>query len=268
MDESLPYSRKRIAMEIKGIVRSSSLAVMAAVLLAANPATANIIYTTSGTTSGGSVAGSADFTIGASTLTLVITNSTSSVGDIAQVLDGLSFTTVGGSGLSLSSVSATGFVDCFAGPTCASSATFREYIGNGSTWNTLSSPYGWGYSSPLLSAGAGSYKPAGIVNSSVFVNAGIPNQQHNDYLLGPVTFDFSFTTAPTNISAATFYWGTGPETTTGTTGGSTGGTTGGTTGGGESSTGGNIPEPATLALLGLGLFAIALASRRRAGAIG
>ena len=60
---------------------------------------------------------------------------------------------------------------------------------------------------------------------------------------------------------------TGGTTTGGTTTGGT--TTGGTTtSGGESSTGGNIPEPATLALLGLGLFAIALASRRRAGAIG
>src|SRR5207237_572256 len=51
-----------------------------------------LLFTTSGTTSGGAVSGSADFAITGSALIITLTNTTGSVGTIAQVLDGLTFT--------------------------------------------------------------------------------------------------------------------------------------------------------------------------------
>ena len=74
-----------------------------------------ITSTTSGTTSGGSVSGTAVFDIGASSMTVTLENTTSSVSTIAQVLDGLGFTLTGGSGVTLTSVAAAGFEDCTSG---------------------------------------------------------------------------------------------------------------------------------------------------------
>ena len=139
-------------------------------------------------------------------MTITLSN-TGPVASVAQVLDGFGFTLTGGSGLALTSVSANGFETCTgSGPSMTCGST-----------GTGTSPYGWTLSdSYLLAAGAGSFKPYGIVNTDIVAADGLGDSPHNPYLIGPVTFDFSFTAAPTAVNSATFYWGTRPETTGGT----------------------------------------------------
>jgi hypothetical protein len=213
-------------------------------LLAGTLAHADVTFTTTGTTSGGSVKGTAKFVIGASQMTLTLTNTTTTVASIAQVLDGLDFTLTGGSGLSLNNVSATAFEDCSSG-TCTTDGSFEDHTPPPPD-TTLTSPFNWQLSGAYsLYAGNGSFKPAGIVNSSVTGSGGIPNAPHNDYLLGPVTFTFDFQAAPTDVTAATFYWGTEPESTRGT----------------EQII--PTPEPGALVLLGTAVLSLGLGLRKR-----
>jgi hypothetical protein len=165
-------------------------------------------FSTSGTTSGGSVSGSATFDISSSAMTITLAN-TGPIASIAQVLDGLAFTLSGPvTGLALTSVSANGFETCIGS-------------GNSTTCGaggTGTSPYGWtisGLNPYLLSAGDGSFKPYGIVNTGITGADGLGDLPHNPYLIGPVVYNFTFSTAPTDVDAATFYWGTIPETTPG-----------------------------------------------------
>lgn len=207
------------------------------------------------------------------TLVLTLTN-TSTITDISYILDEFHFLLSGTpTTSSLTSIMATGGAE-----TCTTTTGPPPHITTCTNDPTTDQTGTWGLVATsgqidMYSDGTQNH-PNGIANSSFITNAaldGLSNPQHNPVLMGPVDLHISFTgftTTPT-ISDVVFGFGTTPDLVNGTTGGSTGGTTGGSsTSGGESSTGGNIPEPATLALLGLGLFAVALASRRRAGAIG
>lgn len=210
--------------------------------------------TTSQTINGvGQVAGTAAFDISSTGMTITLTDTTPSIVTVGQVLDGLDFTVTGGSGLALTSVTASGFIDCTTG-TCTAVSSFD----NDHTNNPETSPYGWSLAPTYhLAAGNGSYKPAGIVNPLVKPDSSIPNDQHNDYLTGPVTFDFSFTTAPTAIKSATFYWGTTPNTTSGTVTNTT------PSNGGSGSGGNGVPDGGmTLMLLGGALVGVETLRRR------
>jgi hypothetical protein len=235
-----------------------SFAFLVLLALGAVPAFADLTFSTNS----GGVAGTAVFHVSGNTLTVTLTNNTSGINTVADVLDGLAFSVTGGASLSLTNVAASGFIDC-TGANCVSTSTFIDWgnanpgAGSGCTGSgpyTCTSPYTWGYSGSLLSAGAGSYKPGGIVNSTVTNLSSIPNSQHNDYLLGPATFSFTFSGALTNVSNVSFYWGTQPAITSGVLSG----------GGNLSGGGGNVPEPTTIVLLGSILMATTVVLRKKA----
>ena len=149
--------------------------------------------------------GTADFVTTSNSINVTLTNTTSSNNwSVANVFDGISFKLSSTpTGSSLSSVVASGQLDCASTPSCTSV-------------NVGSSPFGWtatGTSTINLFAGGGSFKPWGILNSSVTNTASIPNAQHNPYLLGPVNFTINLTgltTAP-DVTSANFYFGTVPD---------------------------------------------------------
>jgi len=228
------------------------------VLLIVSPASADIIYSiysTDANIGGDPVSGTASFHLDGHTLAVTLENTTPDISKIIQLLDGIRFTLSGGSGVTLTllSVSAQGFYDCADGTTCISETAFDD----DHTGISQISPYEWGFTGSLLSAGNGSFKPAGIVNSSVTAltglgNGGLGNPQHNDFLLGPVLFtvNLGYITPPTGVSSATFYWGTSGDHTADDTGVADVQAT-------------TVPEPASIALLGGILLLAGRAIKRR-----
>jgi hypothetical protein len=98
------------------------------------------------------------------------------------------------------------------------------------------------------------FKAHGIANATTTVFDGIPNLQHNPYLVGPVDFFFALTGSGTpTISNVAFQWGT-------SNGDRTSGNPGDNGGGGQ---GNNAPEPNVIALFGIGLVGMGLSSIRR-----
>jgi hypothetical protein len=159
-----------------------------------------------------------EFNIGTNSMTIKLTN-TGTVSAIDNTLTGVVFT-----------FSATPPSETLTGAGAAGTATCT---GNGSSTSCSanatpvsasgSSPFGWTLtvsgSTDTLQAGAGSFKPDGIVNSTIVASGkdGLGDAQHNPYLLGPVTFTKTFgTTAPANltVTAVTFDFGTTPATET------------------------------------------------------
>lgn len=158
------------------------------------------------------------------TITLENTAGPGELGGIASALYGLSFSLSGGGTLSLTGASAAGAVDCTSG-TCMDVAV-----------PTIT----WTYGSGQLLA---PLPHQGIVNDNIQTTDGIPNAQHNPYLVGPVTFTFLLTGGPTDgdptVSDVLFRFNTGDGEFVGT------------------------PEPTSLVLLGLGLLGLGVLGKKK-----
>ena len=122
--------------------------------------------------------------------------------------------------------------------------------------NSVNANFNWAITHPGaydLFAGAGSWKPAAIVNDNITSgngNGGTGNPSHNDYLDGPVVFTLHYAgAAPTDVTAATFYFGTSPDTAAGVKSGALTVTS-------------ETPEPSTLILFGSALVVAGLVRRR------
>lgn len=182
------------------------------------------MFVASGTGSDGSLSASADFTFGAGTLTVTLTNTllNSVIRSNGQGLSDFSFTLSNAPG-ALGSTSASG--------------QFGNIDGNGKV-TYASSDSRTGDTSPVrwLGVGGGSFginattrtisleaigggKPSQMIapylaNGSSYTNANKGLRQMSSWLIGPATFTLhlSGVTAATTVTAATFSFGTGPDT--------------------------------------------------------
>jgi hypothetical protein len=226
---------------------------------AAGPASGTLIsytFVADGVTESVAQQGTAVFTFDTtdlSTFSITLTDNVDPTAFIASELDGLEFSfSTAPTSLALELVDPDAVINC-------TSSTDPCPAGVGST------PYGWGttLTGDDATLGAGftgsgfSYHPYAIVNVNYDApggNGGISNNQHNPLLVGPVTFTFSvegLTSVP-EITNVAFLFGTVPDS----------------QGGVPQCTNGdcgdlNVPEPQTLALIGLGLLSLGWVSRRR-----
>jgi PEP-CTERM motif-containing protein len=250
-------------MKVRNVL--TGLALLAAATTAA--ATVTYTFTANGVTDSVAQQGTAlfEFADNGSSLKLTLTDNVDPTSFIASELDGFLFTLSDApASIVLQSVTPKSVINCngVVGPTSSCPP------------GTGTDPYGWGATQNVddVALGAGftgngfAYHPYAIVNESYLApggNGGLSNGQHNPLLVGPVEFLFSLTglTSAPDVTSVTFLFGTNPDSQTGQcaagticepppcTNGSCGDL--------------NVPEPRTVALLGIALLAAAWSQRRR-----
>jgi len=189
-----------------------------ALALGTNPAKAVIVtFSTTGTGTDGPLAARADFTTIAGQLTVTLTNllSNGSTGirSVGQTISDISFTLSNPPGTlgTTTAVGQQGNVSSSGLVTYVSGSPGR-FLGVGGgvftiTGNTiLLEAIGGGQPTQLITPN--------IANGGTFGNTNPGFDAHNPYTIGPATFtlNLSGVTAATTVTAATFSFGTGPDT--------------------------------------------------------
>jgi hypothetical protein len=216
------------------------VAFVAAFLLAGSAWGTVFTFFADGVTEGAAQEGRADFDFSAdlSTLTVTLTNNVAPTELIASEIDGLRFGLIGPGSATLTGVSGS-VVDCTGVPSpCPSVAGSPPFFSWGLTSSGGLFELGSG-----LSGGFFSHQPYGIVNTSYTAtgSGGLSEAGTNPLLVGPVVFTFALSdmTSLPRFGDVTFLFGAVPDRQTG------------------------VPEPQTLALMGIGLLALVFVGRRR-----
>jgi hypothetical protein len=235
-------------------VSAVSLALFASAWSSA--AQANVItYVASGTGSDGALSARATFTTGAGFIDITLTNTLAltSFVDVGQTISDLSFTLSNAPGTQgtltaagqEANVSSTKLITDVSG-------TPGRFIGSGGGSFTVSG-------NTITLEAIGGSQPTELITpletGSSFPDTNPGIDAHDPYTDGPATFelDFAGITAATNVTAATFSFGTGPDT-----------FIAGCNSDNTSCTPHIIvPEPLTLSLFGAGLVVGVAAMRRR-----
>jgi len=219
---------------------------MALAVAAAGVAKADQVFNTNaGATNpftGQPVSATVDFSLSGNTLTVTLTNLTPNMGDVGQLLTGLTFTLSDGSGVTLNNqtgnlvtVGAAGVVTNVGGLVDALGWGFGSTGGNTFELCVICSG---GVNTPVTPS-EGLLGPASASGNFDSANSSIDsNKPHNPFVLGDATYTF---TVPTNVTVSdvSFTFGT--------------------------QAGANVsaPEPSSVLLLGLGLVGLPLIMRRR-----
>jgi hypothetical protein len=205
---------KDMEAQMKTILRISLICLIFFLVISINQAQAGFVFEAHGTASDGRPDnGQAVFSFtGPDSLSIILENTAgpSQLSGISSVLDGIQFHfSSSPSKFTLTGANASGKVTVTSGVPVFSDPGISQ---NGS------SPFGWTIQSInsntwLLSAGNGSFKPYGIVNSNITGKDGLPNNQHNPYLDGPVTFSLKIEglSAIPQVDFTKFYFGTRPD---------------------------------------------------------
>ena len=174
-----------------------------------------ITYTGTGTGSDGSLSASAAFTTSAGQITVSLTNllAANAIRSAGQALSDISFTLSNSPG-TLGSVSASGQLGNVSstGVVTYTSGSPSRWLGVGGgvfsiIGNTITlEVIGGGQPSQMIA-------PA-IANGGTYTNANGGFGNFNPYVIGPATFTISLSgvTANTQVTSATFSFGTGPDT--------------------------------------------------------